>query len=165
MHRLRNVRRCLARHAVAASGIALALGCGSPEQVLLGRGLSTSSAEAGGEVAGGRVLGFVLVDVKTRVDLRPLADGDTIDTTGDPVSIRALVDPLDPGSVVFMVDDKWVRTEENPPWMIAGNDPNTGAVYAWSIASGTHRVKATPHSAPGGGGVAGVALEQTFAIQ
>jgi hypothetical protein len=138
---------------------ALALGCGSPEQVLLGRG----AAEAGAD--GGRVLAFVLVDVATRLDLRQLADGDTIDTTGAPVTIRAFVEPIDPGSVVFAVDGQSVRTEENPPWMISGNDPNTGAIYQWNIAAGTHRIKATPHSAPSGGGVAGVALEQIFQIQ
>jgi hypothetical protein len=142
-------------------GVALALGCGSPEQVVLGRGLS--NAEAG--VDSGRVLAFVLVDVATRLDLRQLADGDTIDTTGAPVTIRAVVEPLDPGSVVFMVDGQRVRTEENPPWAIAGNDPNTGAYYVWNIAAGTRRINATPHSAPSGGGVAGVALEQTFQIQ
>jgi hypothetical protein len=156
MHRPCNRRHCLALYA----GIALALGCGSPEQVVLGRGLP--AADAG---PGGRVLAFVLVDVNTRVDLRQLADGDTIDTTGNPVTIRAVVEPFDPGSVVFAVDGQSVRTEENPPWMISGNDPNTGAIYQWNIASGTRRITATPHSAPGGGGVPGIALEQTFQIQ
>jgi hypothetical protein len=148
------------RRLALCAGIALALGCGTPEQVVLGRGLPT--ADAG---PGGRVLAFVLVDVNTRVDLRQLADGDTIDTTGNPVTIRAVVEPLDPGSVVFAVDGQSVRTEENPPWMISGNDPNTGAIFPWNIAAGTRRVEATPHSAPAGGGVAGVALEQTFMIQ
>jgi hypothetical protein len=144
-------------------GMALALGCGSPEQVLLGRGLAPG--EDGAAPVGGRVLGFVLVEVATRLDIRPLADGDTIDTTTAPVSIRAIVEPLDPGSVVFAVDGQSVRIEENPPWLISGNDPNTGAIFRWNIAAGAHRVKATPHSAPVGGGVAGVALEQTFMIQ
>lgn len=142
---------------------ALALGCGSPDQVLLGRGLAPGGDGAVPE--GGRVLAFALVDVATRLDLRQLADGDTIDTTGVPVTIRAVVEPLDPGSVVFAVDGQSVRTEENPPWMISGNDPNTGAIYRWDIAAGTRRIKATPHSAPSGGGVPGVALEQTFQIQ
>jgi hypothetical protein len=155
--------RRLLSHGALALGIALALGCGSSDQVLLGRGLTTSGADAGPD--GGRVLGFVLVDVTTRLDLRPLADGDTIDTSSAPVTIRAVVEPLDPGSVVFAIDGQTVRTEENPPWMIAGNDPNTGALYDWSISLGTHRVMATPHSAPNGGGAAGVALEQTFQIQ
>jgi hypothetical protein len=131
--------------------------------VLLGRGLAPG--DDGAVPVGGRVVGFVLVDVATRLYIRPLTDGDTIDTNTAPVSTRAIVEPLDPGSVVFAVDGQWVRTEENPPWLISGNDPNTGAIFRWSIAAGTRRVKATPHSAPAGGGAAGVALEQTFLIQ
>ena len=64
-----------------------------------------------------------------------------------------------------MIDGAVVRVEENPPWMIAGNDPVTGAPFVWTVAIGVHRVKATPRSAPGGGGVPGVSLEQTFTIQ
>jgi hypothetical protein len=143
--------------------VALALGCGSPEQVLLGRGSAPGAEAAAADP--GRVLGFVLVEVATRQDIRQLVDGDTIDTTTAPVTIRAVVEPLDPGSVVFAIDGQTVRTEENPPWMIAGNDPITGRLFTWNIATGTHRVKATPHSAPAGGGAPGVALEQTYQIQ
>jgi hypothetical protein len=136
----------------------MALGCGSPDLVILGRG---GSADA--SVPGGRVLGFVLVDVTSGVDLRMLADGDTIDTRPMPVTIRAIVEPL-PGSVVFDLDGQPVRTEENPPYAIAGNDRVTGRYFVWTVAAGTHRIKAIPHSAPGGQGVAGISLEQTFVI-
>jgi len=149
-------------------GLALGLGCGSPEPVLLGTGLATPSAPANADAAvpaGGRVLGFMLVDVTTGLDLRQLADGDAIVTTGAPVTLRAVVAQPNPGSVVFMVDGKSVRTEEHAPFAIAGNDPNTGAYYLWHITVGAHRVGATPYSAPSGGGVPGVALEQTFNIQ
>jgi hypothetical protein len=137
----------------------MVLGCGAPDLVVLGRGASGDAS-----VAGGRVLGFVLVDVASGVDLRTLADGDTIDTRPMPVTIRAIVEPLDPGSVVFELDGHAVRTEENPPWAIAGNDPVTGKFFVWTVAAGPHRVKAIPHGAPGGQGVAGISLEETFTI-
>jgi len=158
-------RRVLLRAAVV---LGLGIGCGSPEQVLLGMGITTSSADASLDVAapdGGRVLGFELVDVTTGLDLRPLADGDTIVTTGAPVNLRAVVQLPNPGSVVFAVDGQQVRIEEHAPFAIAGNDPITGAYYAWHIAAGTHQVAATPYSAPSGGGVPGVGLQQTFKIQ
>ena len=137
----------------------IALGCGTPDLVVLGRGASADAS-----VAGGRVLGFVLVDVASGLDLKTLADGDTIDTRPMPVTIRAIVEPLDPGSVVFELDGQAVRTEENPPWAIAGNDRVTGRFFVWTVAAGTHRVKAIPHGAPGGQGVAGISLEETFVI-
>jgi hypothetical protein len=128
------------------------------QQVVLGRG-----DDAGG--AGSRVVGFVLVDVTSGADVRMLADGDTIDTRPMPVTIRANVEPLDPGSVVFELDGRAVRTEENPPWAISGNDPVSGKFFVWNVAAGARRVKATPHAAAAGAGAAGVALEETFVIQ
>jgi hypothetical protein len=109
MYRPRNRHCRLALQGAVVLGVVLAIRCGSPEQVVLGRG----AAEAGAD--GGRVLAFVLVDVATRLDLRQIADGDTIDTTGAPVSIRAVVAPPDPGSVVFAVDGQSVRTGKTRP--------------------------------------------------
>jgi hypothetical protein len=138
-------------------GALLALACGSPEEVSLGSNASSEPDPA-------RVLGFVLVDVATQADIRPLADGDTIDTRGDPINVRAEVEPFDPGSVVFYIDGNWERTEERPPWMVAGNE-NVGEVFPWLIDPGTYRLGATPFDAPGGGGSPGLGLEQTFEIQ
>jgi hypothetical protein len=155
-------RHRLALRALQVLVACLPLGCATRETVSIGRG------DAGGgdaSASGGRVLGFVLVDVTTGVDLRSLGDGDTIDTTAGLVTIRAVVELPRPGSIVFRVDGTNVRTEENPPWFIAGNDPKTGAPFLWNIALGVRRVRATPYSAAQGGGVAGAFLEQTFTIK
>jgi hypothetical protein len=156
-------------------GLASVLGCGSAEQVVLGYGASPpGAADAAAESEAsvnpaGRVLGFELVDVNTGADLRGLADGDTINlnggTGGGPVNLRAVVDPTVVGSVEFAVDGHTVRVEESAPYAIAGNDPNTGKYFVWTIAAGTHAIKATPYSARHAAGVAGGALQQTFQIQ
>ena len=66
--------------------------------------------------------------------------------------------------MVFYIDGEWERTEERPPWMVAGNEV-LGEVFPWEIEPGTYRLGATPFNAPGGGGSPGVGLEQTFVIQ
>ena len=171
-HRDRPCRR--AQRAAAAIGAALAAGCGSPEQVLLGTGLAPPSVEAGappisdagGESSapdGGRVLGFMLVDVTTGTDVRQLSDGDTIVTTAAPVTLRALVALPNPGSMAFLVDGSTVRIQHDAPFAIAGNTPTM--YLPWHIAAGTHRVEAVPYSGPSGTGVPGIALQQTFVSQ
>jgi hypothetical protein len=165
MYRSLKPRGWLFFRGVALLGVVFGMGCGQPDRVVLGRG--TSPFDAGGSDLGdpGRVTGFVLVDVTTGLDRLELANGDTISLAGAPVTIRAVTAPPVVGSVVFAVDGLVVRTEENPPWAIAGNDKQTGHYYTWTIAVGTHLIAATPHSAHAGSGVAGVALEQTFQIQ
>jgi hypothetical protein len=153
-------------------GLAVAPGCGSPEQVVLGYGPSTSGAvDAGAEGGvnyGVSVVGFELVDITTGLDMRQLADGDTIDlkggTGGGPVTLRALVAPTNPGSVEFDVDGNYARTEESAPYAIAGNDPNSGKYFIWNIPAGTHVIKATPWSARHRSGAQGTSLQQTFRI-
>jgi hypothetical protein len=137
--------------------------------VVLGQGAGAASLDGGsldgaGEAAE-KVTGFVLVSVATGQDIRALADGDTINVSAAPVNLRAVTSPPVVGSVVFTVDGRTVRIEEHAPYAIAGNDPITGKYYVWSIAAGTHRIGATPHSAPAGGGIAGAPLVQTFLIQ
>jgi hypothetical protein len=155
-------------------GLALFLGCGSPDQVVLGYGATSGGVDAAAESeagvnTAGQVVGFELVDVNTGADLRRLADGDTINlmggTGGGPVNLRAVVQPTVVGSVLFAVDGHTARIEESAPYAIAGNDPNTGKYFAWSIAAGTHVIAATPYAARHAAGVAGGALQQTFQIQ
>jgi hypothetical protein len=147
--------------------------CGSADQVVLGLGPPASGAgDAGSASDAGvdgpfRVVAFELVDVTSGADLRGLADGDTFNpktagADGGPATVRAVVQPPNPGSVVFAVDGNNVQTDDGAPYAIAGTDPQTGKLLVWTIADGTHVVKATPYSAADGGGVVGIALQETF---
>src|SRR5271166_1897993 len=90
--------RRVALHGAVAAGLALLLGCGSPEEVVLGTGLPGSSFYAGDDAGldagppGGRIVGFMLVDVTTATDVRPLFNGDTISRSAYPVTIRTIMD-------------------------------------------------------------------------
>jgi hypothetical protein len=156
--------------------VASFLGCGPRDQVLIGAGLTNSDAGAGGgagveneagtvAVAGGpRVIDFVLVDATTGFDLRMLSEGETIDVTSIPVTIRAVVEPL-PGSIVFKIDGKSVHTENASPWTINGSDPVTGKLIPWTAGSGGIRIEAEPHLESDGRGDKGSELEQSFVIE
>jgi hypothetical protein len=148
---------------------AIVCGCGSPEQVVVGQGFGAPNAGDtgvdGAAATAQRVTGFELVDATTGLDIRALADGDTINVTATPVTLHAITAPAVVGSVVFAVDGKVVRLEEHPLYSIAGDDLKTGLPYAWTVAAGTHVVSATPYSAPMAMGVAGASLTQTFHIQ
>jgi hypothetical protein len=135
--------------------IAVMVGCGSADQVVLGQGID----------AGESVVAFVLVDVANGMDKQVLADGATIDVSSSPVTLRVQTEPAVVGSVAFYLDGAYVRTEEHSLYAIAGNSPTTGVYSRWTPAPGMHVVKATPFSLSSMGGVAGTSLEQTFLIQ
>jgi hypothetical protein len=161
---------------LASAILVASFGCGPRDEVLLGGGLTASDAGEGGsagvENAGGsagvasepRVIDLVLVDVTTGLDLRMLTEGETIDVTSRPVTIRAVVAPP-PGSVVFRVDGKPVHTANLAPWTISGSDAVTGKLIAWTAASGGIRIDAEPHLASDGAGRQGSELEQNFVIE
>jgi hypothetical protein len=107
---------------------------------------------------------FVLVDVTSRQDLRTLNDGDRIERSA-PFTVRALVDSDLVDSVVYEVDGERAQIEDNEPWAVAGNHPNTGELYAWEAEPGWHTVRATPYSGHHGAGTAGIALEASFDVQ
>jgi hypothetical protein len=154
--------------------LVLLAACGSPDQVVLGLGAAGGDGDASFGDAGDsglfRVVAFELVDVTTGADLRVLADGDafnpkTAGADGGAATVRAVVQPPNPGSVVFAVDGTIVRTDDSAPYAISGADPQTGKLLTWTIVDGTHVVSATPYSAADGGGVVGIALQQTFKAQ
>jgi hypothetical protein len=161
-----------------ASAILVAsfVGCGPRDEVLLGAGLTNTDAGAGGsagvEDAAGtvgaagepRVIDFVLVDATTGLDLRMLSEGETIDVTSMPVTIRALVQPL-PGSILFKLDGKAFHTENAPPWTINGSDPVTGKLIPWTAASGDIRIDAEPYLQSDAKGGRGSELNQSFVIE
>jgi hypothetical protein len=166
------------------NGVALAsallvasfLGCGPRDEVLLGAGLTSTDAGAGGSasvendastagVAGEpRVIDLVLVDATTGLDLRMLSEGETIDVTSMPITIRAVVEPL-PGSILFKVDGKAFHTENAPPWTINGSDPVTGKLIPWTAASGDIRIDAEPYLQSDAKGGRGSELDQSFDIK
>jgi hypothetical protein len=139
--------------------------CRGPEDVLLGSGpTGTAAGGAAPDSFDGRVLALVLVEVATRRDLRTLVDGDRIDLSGAPITLRADVEG-DVESVVYEVDGEFERVEQNAPWTVAGNDTVTGVLTPWRPSLGDHRVKATPFSAESGTGQAGTALENVFTLE
>jgi hypothetical protein len=152
------------------------LGCCPRDPVLIGAGLTSSDAGAGGtagvENVGGtagvagapRVIDFVLVDATTGLDLRMLSEGETIDVTSSPVTIRAVVTPL-PGSILFKLDGKAFHTENAPPWTINGTDPVTGKLIPWTAASGEIRIDAEPYLESDAKGGRGSELNQQFVIE
>jgi hypothetical protein len=178
--------RVRARHGAwrGLNGVALAsamlvasfLGCGPRDQVIIGAGLTNGDAGAGGSagadnaagtvgVAGApRVIDFVLVDATTGLDLRMLSEGETIDVTSIPVTIRAVVEPL-PASILFKVDGKAFHTENAAPWTINGSDPVTGKLIPWIAASGDIRIDAEPYLGSDGNGSRGRELLQDFVIE
>jgi hypothetical protein len=133
-------------------------GCGSADQVVLGQG---SDDAAGPE----RVVAYVLVNVTSSADERVLADGDTINVTTPPGTLRVQTEPAVVGSVEFYLDGNYVRTENHSLYAIAGNNLGTGLYNPWTIAPGSHVVKAIPYTGMYHQGTPGVALEQTFVIQ
>jgi hypothetical protein len=123
---------------------------------------------------GPRVASLTLIDAASDAPAAghdPLADGSTLQPGAWPaVNIRANTEPSTVGSVRFELRRNGtvirMHVENNPPYALFGN---SGGDYApWPdggpTAGSTYRVKATPHSAPGGGGTAGVPLELTFTI-
>ena len=128
-------------------------------------GVEPDEGDAGSLSADGspRVLAFILVDATTGLDLRVLKDGDTIDLSGGPLTLRADIEPTTPASVNFYVDDKRVLTEDIPPWFLTGVDAQD-QVVAWQVSPGSREVRATPHLEAGGKGARGTSLEQTFRV-
>ncbi len=131
--------------------------------MVLGEGLQEGGAN---EATANAVVAFVLVNTTNSVDMQVLADGDTIDVSGQPpVTLRVQTEPAIVGSVAFYVDGNEVRIENHSLYAIAGNNLSTGLYNPWTLPAGSHIVKATPYSLSGGGGTPGTSLTQTFLIQ
>ncbi len=106
---------------------------------------------------------FSLIDADSNQDLGPLADGDTLDLGSLPTDQLTLTYDIDPqgiGSVVFELNNKFYNLENNFPYAL---NQNQGLdFFAAKFAVGRNTVKATPYSAPQGGGTAGTSATISF---
>jgi hypothetical protein len=119
------------------------------------------SAPVSGQPGTMAVAKFTLVDAAAQDDLRTLASGAKIDFAADgkALNVRADVN-MSVGSVVFFLDGKKVRTENQAVYAFAGD---TNGVYnKWTPPSGSHTLKAIPYSGGNGSGSVGTPLEITF---
>lgn len=103
---------------------------------------------------------FILVDSATNQDIRPLADGDTIDLAVNPnMTVRVATQPAAVGSVQFTLDgsttypDGTLRRENVTPYSLNGD--NNGNFNVWTPSLGQHTIEAVAYSEADGGGTTG----------
>ncbi len=119
-----------------------------------------------GAGSGPAVTGFTLVNADTDLDIGPLADGATINLaqTGHHLSVRAEVSGT-VESVRFGLDGNAnTRTENSPPYALAGDGNEGTDYYPWSPSLGAHTLAATPYPLDNAGGTAGAALAVAFTV-
>ena len=116
-------------------------------------------------LAGEAVTGFLLINADTDQSIGVLADGATINfqTIG---TTRLNVVAQTAGtveSVRFALDaDSNYRTENTAPYALAGD--SAGNYNPWTPSLGGRTLTATPFTADGAGGVAGIARSVTFNV-
>ncbi|HEX8914029.1 MAG TPA: hypothetical protein VF796_16900 [Humisphaera sp.] len=107
------------------------------------------------------VTGLQLVDAKTDAVLGAFTGG-TIDfTTGKQFNVNATVS-ADTGSVKFLLDGVFVRTETQAPLSVGGDDG--GNFRAWSPLPGSHTLTVIPFSGPENTGDQGAAVSVSFVV-
>lgn len=97
---------------------------------------------------------LVLVDSDTDTDIRTLALTDTVYMDQN-VNFRAVTNG-DVESVRFYINDVVVRTENQAPYALAGD--NSGNYHEWNKEPGLYKIAATPFTGNNGSGVAGNTL-------
>ena len=108
------------------------------------------------------VTSLILEDAATHNTIMTLVNGGTIDLatlSTTTFNVKAITSPATVGSVKFDRDGTVGYAIENTsPYEQEGN---TGA---WTMAVGSHTLKATPYTATGATGTAGTALTITFTV-
>jgi outer membrane biosynthesis protein TonB len=103
---------------------------------------------------------LTLVDASTGKDRGPLLDGTTINIDhGRRLSVRANPQTA-VASVIFVLDGRVVKIENNAPFTIAGNRGDH--YHSWIPRVGNHILAVTPYSAKRGDGLAGPPLTVYF---
>jgi hypothetical protein len=128
-----------------------------------------ASATTPAAPAGQAVTGFALINADTDQPVAgydPLLSGAVLDLSALPtrnLNVRANTSPAAVGSVRFGYDGNAnFRTENAGPYALAGD--TGGNYYAWTPASGTHSLTATPWSGSGATGTMGTPLTITFSV-
>jgi N-acetylneuraminic acid mutarotase len=114
-----------------------------------------------------QVVSYTLINAATDVDIRTLKNGDTLNFNTLPtklLNIRANTNPAKVGSVIMNLTgtQNVNRTESGAPYALAG-DIN-GNYSNWTPLVGAYTLTATPYSASGGGGSAGLPLTIKFIV-
>jgi hypothetical protein len=119
--------------------------------------------------AGQAVTSFTLINADTDQPMAgfdPLNSGASINLASLPtrnLNLRANTSPSVVGSVRFGYDgNSSLRIENGAPYALAGD--TSGNYYAWTPATGSHSVTATPYTSSGAGGTAGTSKTITFTV-
>jgi DNA-binding beta-propeller fold protein YncE len=143
---------------------------GKPVRVSSRHGLGYSDVappeEPPSAPTGQALTSLTLVNADTDRDIATLNDGDTISFGAigtNRLNVRANTSPSVVGSVRFALDSNSnYKLENSAPYALAGNAGSD--YYAWTPATGSHTLTATPFSAANGGGTAGTPLTIRFTV-
>jgi lysophospholipase L1-like esterase len=130
--------------------------------------VTSPAPDAGGGSGGAaqpRLSSLVLANVRSGVDLGPLADGTVVNLRASPaVTIRAEAggDGSLVGSVRWMLDGVVTGTDNGGPFTVGGD--SGGVPTPWAIALGTHTLAATPFAGDDATGASGDTLHATFTV-
>ncbi len=115
---------------------------------------------------GQAVSSFTLVNADTDADIGTLANGATLNLATLPtrnLNVRANTSPATVGSVKFGYDGNAnYRTESTAPYALEGD--TAGNYNAWTPATGSHTLAATPYTESGGAGTVGTPLAISFTV-
>ncbi len=98
-------------------------------------------------------ISFTLVNSQTNLDIKNLADGDTLNLLSLPttlLNVRVNTGQLTAASIEFILNGTSIRTESSAPFALAG-DAN-GNYNPWTPATGTHSLLAIAYSGNNGSG-------------
>ncbi len=96
----------------------------------------------------------------------PIPEDAVLDLSALPanISVRANTKPSRVGSVRFRLDGRLLRTENYPPYAVAG-DAGGRRYYPWRLPGvGEHTLEVTPYTAPRRAGSAGTPLSRSFTL-
>lgn len=112
-----------------------------------------------------RVVSLILVNAETNQDVMELTNGYVLDVSLLPdFTVRTDTDPSRVGSVVFSLDGYRIKTEDYPPYTIAGDVRSNGNYLSWVVDLGMHDITACPYAKRDGSGAAGECLTVALEI-
>jgi hypothetical protein len=116
-----------------------------------------------------RVTEFTLIDVdkgESIIGFDPIQNGMTINLTAlstKNINVIAKTEPEIIGSVVFKLNNTVIRTENTPPYTLAGDQP-TGNYSTWTPELGWQNLTAIPYLEKEGRGDPGISLSISIII-